>query len=108
MVVACLAALLLATAACGPVRLDSRPQIRGTIVAVERGTLGIRHKTGRTYHVTITHNTRVVHDRQPEERALCPGQRATVYLAQPGAFTASSVTVWSGRCDTPENPITEK
>ena len=87
------------TTACGPLSLDHRPHIRGTVMTVDGHTLTIRHKTGRTYEVGITPDTRVVSQRQARDARLCPGQRATVFLADaPGRFTASSITLWSDRC----------
>ena len=83
---------------CAPFRLDERPQIRGTLVTVDGGTVGLRHKTGRTYRIEVTPDTRVVNSRQPGDVRLCPGQRATVFLAGTSRFTASSITLWSGRC----------
>lgn len=98
-------ALLLATSACAftvtacaPLRLDDQPQIRGTLVTVERSGVGIKHKTGRTYRVEVTPETRIVNSTRPGDTTLCPGQRATVFLAGPRRFTASSITLWSGRC----------
>lgn len=87
--------------ACGPLRLDDRPQIRGTVMTVDGHTLTIKHKTGRTYQVAVTPDTRVVIQGQASNGRLCPGQRATVFLADaPGRFTASSITLWSDRCQT--------
>ena len=85
--------------ACGPLRLDHRPHIRGTVMTVDGHTLTIKHKTGRTYEVGITPDTRVVSQQQAGDARLCPGQHATVFLADvPGRFTASSITLWSDRC----------
>jgi hypothetical protein len=97
-VVACAVTACLGGAACGPLRLDARPQIHGTIVAVQAETLSIRHKTGRTYRVALTRETTIVNDRRPRDLTLCPGQRATAFLAGRGVFTATAVTVWSGQC----------
>lgn len=84
--------------ACGPIRLDDSPQIRGTVVAVDGKTVGIQHKTGGTYYVEVTPDTRIVDSRQPANARLCPGQRATVFLAGNRRFIASSITLWSGEC----------
>lgn len=97
------AAALLATGCitattCAPLRVDERPQIRGTFVTVDGSTVGLRHKTGRTYRIEVTPDTRIVNSRQPGDVMLCPGQRATVFLAGTSRFTASSITLWSGRC----------
>ena len=98
----CLAAAAIAacltTGGCGPLRLDSRSAIRGTVAAVEARAVDIRHKTGRTYRVELTRETRIINDQRPGDPTLCPGQRATVLLVGRAQFTASSVTVWSGRC----------
>ena len=98
-----LAAVLLAAwltgSACGPIRLDSRPEIRGSLAAVHAEAVDVRHKTGRIYRVGLMRDTRIIYDNKPSERALCPGQRVTVLLVSRTQFTASSVTVWSGRCD---------
>ena len=101
-------ALLVATSACAvtvtacaPLRLDDAPQIRGTLVTVERSGVDIRHKTGRTYRVEVTPDTKIVNSSRPGDTTLCPGQRATVFLVGPRRFTASSITLWSGRCPAP-------
>ena len=85
-------------AACGPLRLDGRPSIRGTVVAVQQDAIAIKHKTGRTYRVGLSHDTRVVDSRGSVEVALCPGVRATVYLTAPRTFVASEVNVHGDRC----------
>ena len=85
-------------AACGPLRADGMPHIRGTVVNVDGRAVAIKHKTGRTYEIAVTRDTRIVDKRQPRDGRVCPGQRATVFLAAPGRFTASSITLWSGRC----------
>jgi hypothetical protein len=96
---AALAAACVAASACGPLRLDARPEIRGTVVAVKQGqSVELRHKTGQTYRIELTRETRIIHTKTPGDLTLCPGQRATVLLAGRAQFTASSVTVWSGRC----------
>ena len=84
--------------ACAPLRLDDSPQIRGTVVTVDGGTVGIKHKTGGTYYVEVTPDTRIVDSRQPGNAKLCPGQRATVFLTGTRRFIASSITLWSGEC----------
>lgn len=84
--------------ACGPLRLDDTPQIRGTLVAVNSKSIGIRHKTGATYYVDVTPDTRIVDSRRPGPAMLCPGRRATVLLAGNRRFVASSITLWSGDC----------
>ena len=91
-------AACLAGGACGPLRLDSRPEIRGTVAAVQARAVDIRHKTGRTYRVELTRETRIIHDQRPGDLTLCPGQRVTVLLVGHAEFTASAVTIWSGRC----------
>jgi hypothetical protein len=93
-VVACCCLL----ASCGPLRLDDRPHIRGTFVSVDAKTIGVRHKTGRTYYVELTADTRIVNTRQPGTLTLCPGQRATVFLSATRRFSARSITLWSGDC----------
>ena len=92
-------AACLAVGACGPIRLDSRPEIRGSLAAVNADAVDVRHKTGRIYRVGLTRDTRIVYDNETSERALCPGLRVTVLLVSRTQFTASSVTVWSGRCE---------
>jgi hypothetical protein len=84
--------------ACGPLRLDSRPEIRGAVTAVHARAVDIRHKTGRTYRVGFTRDTRIIHNNEAGDLTLCPGLRVTVLLVGRAQFTASSVTVWSGRC----------
>jgi hypothetical protein len=79
--------------------LDSRPEIHGSLAAVHAEAVDVRHKTGRIYRVGLTRDTRIIYDNKPAERALCPGLRVTVLLASHTQFTASSVTIWSGRCD---------
>jgi hypothetical protein len=87
-----------ALSGCGPIRLDHRPQIHGTLVATGERWLSIRHKTGQVYDVELTRHTRVVNHGAPGRETLCAGQRATVYLAGPQRYTASAVTIWSGQC----------
>jgi hypothetical protein len=95
MIAACLAG-----GACGPLRLDSRPVIRGSLAAVDARALDIRHKTGRVHRVWLTPDTRIIDkSKGGEPTALCPGLRVTVLLVNRTEFTASSVTVWSGRCE---------
>jgi hypothetical protein len=98
MVVSLAACAWLSSAACAPLRIDTDRHIRGTIVAVRSHALDIRHKTGPTYEVALTADTTIVNEQRPEDVGLCPGQRATVYLAEGEPFTAAQVTVWSGRC----------
>ena len=95
---ALVAAVCLTVSACGPLRLDTTPQIRGTVVTVDQGTVGIKHKTGRIYHVEVTRQTRIVNSTRSGDISLCPGQRATVFLVGRRQFTASSITLWSDRC----------
>jgi hypothetical protein len=92
------AGVWLASAACAPLRIDADRHIRGTIVAVRSHALDIRHKTGPTYEVALTADTKIVNDQHPEDVSLCAGQRATVYLADGEVFTAAQVTVRGGRC----------
>ena len=87
-----------AISGCGPIRLDDRPQIRGTLVAAGDSRLTIRHKTGQVYGVELTRQTRVVNREAPGRETLCAGQRATVLLTGPGRYSASAVTIWSGQC----------
>jgi hypothetical protein len=62
--------------------------------------MDIRHKTGRIYRVGLTPATRIIDkNKGGEPTALCPGLRVTVLLVSPTQYTASSVTVWSGRCE---------
>lgn len=95
-----LAVLVIAGAlsGCGPIRLDDRPQIRGTLVATGERWLSIRHKTGQVYDVELTRQTRIVNHEAPGRETLCAGQRATVFLTGPQRYTASDVTIWSGQC----------
>jgi hypothetical protein len=46
----------------------------------------------------MTRDTRIVANNRPADLTLCPGLRATVQLVGRAQFTASSVTVWNGRC----------
>ena len=94
---ALVAACLTATA-CGPLRLDATPEVRGTIVAVSAESVQVRHKTGGIYRVALTRDTQIIQNSRIVELTLCPGLRATVRLVGRVQFTASSVTVWSGRC----------
>ena len=95
-----LAVLTIAAAigGCGPIRLDDRPHIRGTIIATGDRGLAIRHKTGQVYDVGLTDETRIVNRGAPGRETLCAGQRATVLLVAPQHFVASTVTIWSGQC----------
>ena len=83
---------------CGPIRLDDRPQIRGTIANAGDQWLSIRHKTGHVYDVELTRQTRIRNEGAPGQETLCEGQRATVFLVGPGHFIASAVTIWGGQC----------
>ena len=87
-----------AISGCGPIRLDHRPQIRGTIVTTGVKRLAIRHKTGKVYHVELTRQTRIDNQGATGPETLCAGQRATVFLIAPGHFVASAVTIWGGQC----------
>jgi hypothetical protein len=87
-----------AISGCGPIRLDDRPQIRGTLVATGERWVAIRHKTGQVYNVELTRQTRIVNQGAAGRETLCAGQRATVFLTGPGQYTASAVTIWSGQC----------
>ena len=91
-------AACLAGGACGPLRLDSRPEIRGTVASVQPRAVDIRHKTGQIYRIELTRETRIIHDQRAGDLTLCPGQRVTVLLVGRAEFTASAVTIWSGRC----------
>jgi hypothetical protein len=67
---------------------------------VHAEALEVRHKTGRIYRVGLTRDTRIIDDNnKTSARSLCPGLRVTVLLVSRTQFTASSVTVWSGRCE---------
>ena len=96
---ALLAGGALSVMACGPLRLDGRPHIRGTLVSAETNSVAIQHRTGRTYRVEVTPDTRVVNTKRREDARLCAGRRATVYLVDAGRFTASSIVLGAGRCD---------
>ena len=87
-----------AISGCGPIRLDDRPQIRGTIASAGEKWLSIRHKTGQLYEVELTRQTRIVNESAPGRETLCAGQRATVFLVGSGHFIASAVTIWGGQC----------
>lgn len=96
---ALLATAALTTAACGPIRLDGRPHILGRLVTVDAGSVAIKHKTGRTYRVEVTPDTRIVNAKRPEDVRMCAGQRATVYLLDERRLTAASITLWDdSRC----------
>src|SRR4026208_238954 len=58
-------AACLAGGACGPLRRGSRPEVRGPVAAVQARAVDIRHKTGRTYRVELTRETRIIHDQRP-------------------------------------------
>jgi hypothetical protein len=98
MVPAMLGVMAAVAVGCGPLRVESRPHIRGTVVAVTNQIVGIRHKTGRTYHIALTRDTRITHQARPGTATLCPGLRATVYLTGPRMLTASDVTVSGDPC----------
>jgi hypothetical protein len=85
-------------AACGPLRLDDTRQIVGTLVTVDGQTIGIKHKTGGTYYVEVTPETRIVDSGRQGTPTLCRGQRATVVLTGQRRFVASSITLWGGDC----------
>jgi hypothetical protein len=72
--------------------------MRGTVVRVHAQAVDIRHKTGGIYRVELTPETRIIQNNSPADRTLCPGLRTTVRLVGRSQFTASSVTVWGGRC----------
>ena len=93
-----LAAVAFTITACGPIRLDGRPQIRGRLVGVDVSSVAITHKTGRTYRVEVTPDTTIVNATRRDGVRLCAGQRATVYLVDARRFTASSITLWDARC----------
>jgi hypothetical protein len=95
---AALVAASLSSAACALLRLDATPHIRGTLVAVHAHAVDIRHKTGRIHRIELTRETRIIRNDQRVDMTLCPGLRTTVRLVGPARFTASSVTIWSGRC----------
>jgi hypothetical protein len=97
--VASVAVAAVLTCGCGPLRLDSTPHIRGMVTAVAGTTVAIKHKTGRTYRVEVTPETKVINSRHPGVTRLCPGQRSTVFLVSPQRLTAASITVWSGGCE---------
>jgi hypothetical protein len=86
------------TSGCRGIGIEDSPHIRGTLVAVDGGTIVIRHKTGKAHTVEVTADTRIVNPRVPGDRTLCAGQRATVFVSGQRRFTASSITLWSGRC----------
>jgi hypothetical protein len=93
--------LVLATTVygCGPLRLDATPQIRGSVVGVKEQRLSIRHKTGQTYHVALTPETRI--HREDEALAvsdMCPGQRAVVFLSPSDRRAASEVRLFGEEC----------
>jgi hypothetical protein len=95
---AAIVAACVSATACAALFLDSTPQIRGTLVAVHAHALDIRHKTGGTYRIELTRDTRIIRNNRPVDMTLCAGLRTTVRLVGRGQFTASSVTIWSGRC----------
>jgi hypothetical protein len=78
--------------------LDDTRRILGTLVAVGGQTIAIKHKTGGTYYVEVTPDTRIVDSRRQGVPKLCPGQRATVSLSGSRRFVASSITLWGGDC----------
>ena len=86
------------TSSCGGIGIEESPHIRGTLVAVDGGTIVIRHKTGQTHEVDVTAETRIVNPTVPGDRTLCAGQKATVFISGQRRFTASSITLWGGRC----------
>ena len=95
---AALVAACLGSTGCALLRLESAPEIRGTVVAVDPQAMDIRHKTGGIYRVELTRDTRIIRNNRPVEMTLCPGLRTTVRLVGRAQYTASSVTVWTGRC----------
>jgi hypothetical protein len=65
---------------------------------MDGNTLGLKHKTGGTYHVQVTPDTTIVNDTQPGSVRICPGQRATVLLTAARRLTASSITLRGADC----------
>ena len=84
---------------CGPLRLDNTPQIRGSLVSVRESVVSIRHKTGRTYDVAVTADTRLRRGNEPLTMVdLCPGMRAIVTLSAADRARASEVVVSGREC----------
>ena len=95
----CAGVLMTLLAGCGPLRLDNTPGIRGTLVGVHESKLSIRHKTGRTYDVVVTPDTRIRRQDVPVAVAdLCPGLRAHVRLAKADRAEAAEVEVYGRDC----------
>ncbi|HET9267863.1 MAG TPA: hypothetical protein VFO31_06850 [Vicinamibacterales bacterium] len=95
----CFALAAVAASACGPLRLDGRPQIHGSVVSVQERTLSIRHKTGYTYDVALTPETRILRSEDTIRVSdLCPGQRAVVILSPSDPAEASEVRISGGPC----------
>jgi hypothetical protein len=89
----------MAVHACGPIRLDATPQVRGSVVGVEPQRLTIRHKTGYTYDVAVTPETRIVQGEDVVDLGdVCTGQRAIVILSEADHTQASEVRVAGKRC----------
>jgi len=89
----------IAVQGCGPIRLDARPKVRGHVDGVEGPRLSIHHKTGRTYNVMLTAETRIF---RGEEAVgvddVCPQQRAIVVLSRADHTQALEVRVSGKRC----------
>jgi hypothetical protein len=84
---------------CGPIRLDATPKVRGRIVGVDGPRLSIHHKTGRTYDVTLTAETRIVRGEDVVDvDDVCPEQRAIVILSRADRTQASEVRIFGKRC----------
>jgi hypothetical protein len=78
--------------------LDERAHILGRLVSVDTASIAVKHKTGSTYRVEVTPETKIVNVQRPQSVTLCAGQRATVYLVDSRRLAASSITLWDGRC----------
>jgi hypothetical protein len=84
---------------CGPLRLDNTARIRGSVVAVRDSVLSVRHKTGRTYDIRVTPDTRLRRDEEPLTiDDLCPGVRAIVTLSAADRARASEVAISGRQC----------
>jgi hypothetical protein len=95
----CILLTTMALSGCGPLRLDATPEIRGRVAKVHEQRLSIKHKTGPTYDVALTPETRILRDGYAiGVRDLCPGQRAIATLSPANRAQAVEVRIYGARC----------
>lgn len=93
-----LAATVVVTVLCGLGGCAAREHlVRGTIVAVDQGTLAVRHKSGQIVPFALNPTTTFKWDRQTLSRGdVAVGARVMVYFDEPRApFVAREVRVFT-------------